>query len=500
MSVILSIDQSTQGTKGLVWKPDGTLLGRADVPHAQLINEQGWVSHDLSEIWKNIKLAAAEALKKAGVSPEEVTVIGLSNQRETACCWDRKTGQPLCHAIVWQCSRAAEITARMEKEGLAAKVKQKTGLPLSPYFSAPKYRWMLEHEPAVEEARKSGNLCFGTVDSYMLFRMTQGQRYQTDYSNASRTGLLNLDTLKWDDELLEAYGLLPENLPQITMSDGDFGATTLEGGFPHPVPIRGVLGDSHAALLAQKCTLPYMAKVTYGTGSSIMMNAGTTRPAVADGVVTSLAWGIDGQINYCVEGNINDTGSVITWLIKKMKLLSSASEAGKIAAELKDNGGVYLVPAFSGLGAPYFDSEARAAIVGMGRGTTPAHFVRAAEECIAYQIHDVVRAIEAASKHALEKLCADGGATHDKFLMQFQADILQMPLCVNKTEELSGAGAAYCAAMAAEIADKTELFSTLSWTQIAPGMVQEKRAAALAGWKRALRGVMAAEPNGKREL
>lgn len=499
MRVILSIDQSTQGTKGLVWAPDGTLLGREDMPHEQLIDAHGWVSHDLDEIWKNVKRVVTGALKKANAAPEMVAVIGISNQRETACCWDRRTGRPLCKAIVWQCARAAQITARMKNDGWAAIARKKTGLPLSPYFSAPKYRWMLEHEPAVAEARRNGTLCCGTVDSYLLFRMTEGHRYQTDYSNASRTGLLNLDTLKWDAELTEAYGLAPENLPLVTMSDGDFGMTTLDGLFSPPVPIRGVLGDSHAALLAQKCTLPYMAKVTYGTGSSIMMNAGTVRPMSADGVVTSLAWGINGRVDYCMEGNINDTGSVITWLTKQIKLLSKASEAGKIAASMKDNGGVYLVPAFSGLGAPYFDDTARAAILGMGRGTTPKHLVRAAEECIAYQIHDAVRAIEHSSGHKLKLICADGGATHDAFLMQFQADILHMPLRVNKTEELSGAGAAYCAALSAGISDEAGLFSALCWTQIMPDMEEEKRVAALEGWKNALRGVVAAEPIRKRE-
>lgn len=493
MPVILSIDQSTQGTKGLVWAPDGTLLGREDVAHEQLIDVHGWVSHDLEEIWKNVKLAAAGALKKAAIAPGEVAVIGISNQRETACCWDRRTGLPLCRAIVWQCARAAQITARMEKDGWSETAKKKTGLPLSPYFSAPKYRWMLEQEPATAAAAKDGALCCGTVDSYLVFRMTHGQVYQTDYSNASRTGLLNLDTLRWDPELMEAYGLTEDNMPKLSMSDGNFGETTLDGLFEKPVPIRGVLGDSHAALLAQKCTLPYMAKVTYGTGSSIMMNAGPRRPAQDGGVVTSLAWGLNGQVDYCLEGNINDTGAVITWLVKEMKLLSKASDAGRIAAALPDNGGVYLVPAFSGLGAPYFDNAARAAISGMGRGTTPAHFVRAAEECIAYQIHDVVRAIEQAAGRPLELLCADGGATRDTFLMQFQADILEMPLRVNQTQELSGAGAAYCAAMAAGLDMSEALFSTLRWTQRTPHMERTRRAAALDGWNRALRGVMAAE-------
>lgn len=490
--MILSIDQSTQGTKGLVWGLDGALLGRADVLHTQIIDSRGWVSHDLEEIWRNVRCAAAQALEKAGAAPGDVRVIGISNQRETACCWDKTTGRPLAKAVVWQCGRAASITEKLAGEGWADTARAKTGLQLSPYFSAPKYRWMVENIPAVKAAQAGGTLCCGTVDSYLLFKMTRGRAYKTDYSNASRTGLLNLDTLCWDADLMRAYGLTIDCLPELCFSDSLFGETTLDGLLPRPVPIHGVLGDSHAALFAHHCVEPYTAKVTYGTGSSIMMNAGTQRPAAAPGVVTSLAWGMNGQITYCVEGNINYTGAVITWLVQDMKLLERPALTGEIAASLPDNGGVYLVPAFSGLGAPYFNNAARAAILGMGRSTTPAHIVRAAEECIAYQISDVVAATRRAAGRPLAVLCADGGPTKDEFLMQFQADMLGLPLAISRVEELSGEGAAYCAAIGGGFAAEAALFAQKSDRRVLPQMADAARQKLLAEWKRMLQTVAGA--------
>lgn len=493
MRVVLSIDQSTQGTKGLVWSLDGELLARADLNHRQIVSREGWVSHDLNEIWENVKKVATLALERAGSVPGDVCVIGISNQRETACCWDRQTGAPLSHAVVWQCGRAQKIAERLRRDGWEQKTRLKTGLMLSPYFSAPKYRWLLENAPEVRCSAEKGRLCFGTVDSYLLFRMTQGAAFATDYSNASRTGLLNLDTLAWDEELLSAYGLKREWLAQVRMSDALFGETTLDGLLPEPIPIHGVLGDSHAALFAHRCVEAYTAKVTYGTGSSIMMNAGTRRPEPGEGIVASLAWGCGGTVVYCLEGNINYTGAVITWLVQDMKLLTTPSQAGPISATLSDNDGVYLVPAFSGLGAPYFDSNARAAIVGMSRGATPAHIVRAAEECIAYQIRDVVCAMEKAAGRNLAMLCADGGPTRDAFLMQFQSDILGMPLHVSSTAELSGAGAAYCAALAGQFTDERRLFGNRCHHTIRPKMSKEVCRKNLKGWHSAVRAASIAE-------
>lgn len=489
MKVLLSIDQSTQGTKGLVWGLDGRLLGRADAPHRQWVNERGWVSHDLDEIWANVRRAAKAALEAAGA--HEVAALGLSNQRETACCWDRSTGRPLCRAIVWQCGRAEEIARRLIDHGLDPRAREITGLPLSPFFSAPKYAWMLENEPAVREAAARGDACFGTIDSFLVWKLTEGRMYRTDASNASRTGLMDLDSLTWSPELLSAYGLRAAWLPEIAMSDGDYGQTTLDGLLKHPAPIRGVLGDSHAALFAHGCFAPYSAKVTYGTGSSVMMNAGAVRPAASGGVVTSLAWAMQGRPVYCLEGNINDTGALITWLIRDMELLQKPSESGPLAASLPDNGGVYLVPAFSGLGAPHFCSGARAAIVGMDRFTRRAHIVRAAEEAIAYQIADVVREMEKAAGHALSRLCADGGPTRDDFLMRFQAGLLDRPLEISGIEELSGAGAAYCAGIAGGFTDWQSLSSSRAVRTATGDMTAQQRERSMAGWRKAVQWVIA---------
>lgn len=490
MKAILSIDQSTQATKALVWNLEGRLLARADVPHAQIISHDGWVSHNLNEIWSNVRKAALNALNRAGIEAADIAVIGLSNQRETACCWDKKTGEPICGAIVWQCNRAANITLKLEKKGLTQRAREITGLPLSPFFSAPKFAWMLQNDPAVQHAAAEHNICFGTVDSFLTWKMTNGEHFVTDCSNASRTGLMDLETLQWSEEMLEAYGLKAEMLPKIIMSDARSGATTLDGVFPSPIDIHARLGDSHAALFAHGCTAPYTAKVTYGTGSSVMMNAGEKRPKASNEVVTSIAWGINGKPVYCLEGNINYTGALITWLIEDMELLEKPSDSGKIASSIPDNGGVYLIPAFSGLGAPYFESGARAAIVGMDRSAGKTHIIRAAEEAICYQIADVVQAIERTAGCPPLALYADGGPTRDEFLMTFQAGMLDRRLTISETEELSGAGAAYCAGVAAGVTDMETIAQNRSVRIVDPIMTPEERAGNIQGWKKALETVI----------
>ena len=362
MALFLSIDQSTSVTKGLVWDSEGRLLARADVPHRQLTNDLGWVGHDPMEILRNTLRAAALAVEKAEVRPEEIRAVGISNQRETAVCWDASTGEPVCEAVVWQCGRASEQCARLEAQGLADSVKAKTGLPLSPYFSAAKFAWMLENEPKAQQALARGTLRCGTVDAWLLWNLTG--TFATEYSNASRTQLLNLDTLDWDAELAAAFGLTAECLPQIRMSDSFFGETTMGGLFPKPVPVHGVLGDSHAALYGNKCMRPGEAKVTYGTGSSLMMNAGPQRPKAREGVVTSLAWGVQHEVDYVLEGNVNYIGAVIQWLTQDVELLERASDAGRIAASVPSTNGVYLVPAFSGLGAPLLQRQGAGGVCG----------------------------------------------------------------------------------------------------------------------------------------
>ena len=486
--MILSIDQSTSATKGLVWSLDGELKGRADVPHRQITNTQGWVEHDPMEILANTYKAAKQAIAAANAEPRDIKVIGISNQRETAVCWDKSTGAPLYNAIVWQCARAADITHTVRLAGLEPDIRRLTGLTLSPYFSAAKFGWMAKHVPAVSAAMKQGNLCCGTMDSWLVFKLTG--EFKTDYSNASRTQLLNLHTLEWDEGLAKAFGLTTSCLPEICMSDSFYGVTNLNGLLPNLVPIHGVLGDSHGALFGNRCFEPFTAKATFGTGSSIMMNAGTDLPNPADGVVASLAWGIDGKVEYVLEGNINYTGAVINWLVEDIGLLDNAKNSGVIAQTVADTGGVYLIPAFTGLGAPHFCSDARAAWLGMNRATRKTHLIRAAEECIAYQIRDVVEVINQSAGKPISLLRADGGPTRDHFLMKFTADILDIPIEISQTEELSGMGAAYCAAIGAGLTCRDSIFANQSNRKIEPTMDALVRQSLYEGWKKAINTII----------
>lgn len=489
MKGILSIDQSTSGTKGLIFDTSGQLLARADLPHRQITNALGWVEHDPQEIYANTLAVARMALERSGLKGEEIGAVGLSNQRETAVAWNAATGRPVCNAIVWQCARAADVTEELAGRELADLVEEKTGLSLSPFYSAAKFGWMVRHVPQAREALASGQLRCGTMDSWLVYRLTDGREHRTDYSNASRTQLLNLDTLAWDPELVEAFGLSMDCLPRVCFSDSCFGETTFEGLLPHPVPIHGVLGDSHGALFGHGGAVPGTAKITYGTGSSIMVNAGPVRPRRVAGIATSLAWGMNGFVDYVLEGNINDTGAVIKWLVDDVELLSGSREAGEVASQVENTNGVYLVPAFSGLGAPYFRNDVRAALVGMNRSTKRAHIVRAAEECIAYQIADVVEAMRSGSQIPLQVFHVDGGPTRDRFLMQFQADLLGLPLDISSTEELSGAGAAYCAALGSGLTAPEAIFSRTRHTRIEPHMPPEQRETLHRGWKLAVESV-----------
>ena len=439
MKYILAIDQSTSGTKALLFDEDARLIGRSDLPHKQKISENGWVAHDPMKIWENTKGVARAIIEKNGINQDEVIGIGISNQRETALVWDRDTGLPVYDAIVWQCARGAKIC-----EGLsdyAEMVREHTGLRLSPYFSAAKIAWVLQNAGDLS----GRHLCCGTIDSWLVFKMTHGKEFRCDYSNASRTQLFNIRTLSWDSEICSIFGIDPETLPTVTDSDGLYGYTDLDGYFSKEIPIHGVLGDSHGALFGQGCLTPGMIKATFGTGSSVMMNIGE-KPIFSDaGIVTSLAWSMGGKVNYVLEGNINYTGSVIKWLVDDVKLLGASRESGEFAAKANPEDTTYLVPAFSGLGAPYWDSEAKAAIVGMTRSTGKAEIVKAAEECIAYQITDLVLLMQQESGLPITEIRVDGGPTKDKYLMQFQSDMLSIPVAVPKNEELSGIGAAYAA-------------------------------------------------------
>lgn len=482
---IISIDQSTQGTKALLFNKEGELCIRTDLPHRQIVNEQGWVSHDGEEIYQNTIQVIKNVLELAKVSPDDVSGIGISNQRETAIMWDRETGKPVDHAIVWQCARAAKICERKEIEDMTEQVRLKTGLKLSPYFTAAKICWLLENAEGVAERAREHKICHGTMDSYLVYRLTKGEVYATDYSNASRTQLFNIFSLSWDQEICDAFGIDVKNLPEVRDSNACFGYTDCEGVFSEPIPIHAVMGDSHAALFGQNCRSDGMTKVTYGTGSSIMMNIGYTPILSSNGLVTSLAWGINGRPEYVLEGNLNYTGAVISWLKDNVKLIESASETEVLANEANKEDGLYLIPAFTGLGAPYWDSNARAAIVGMDRTTGKAELVRAALESIAYQIADIVKAMERDSQKKIGVLRVDGGPTRNKYLMQFQSDIARSEVAISRIEELSGTGAAFMAGMALGLWGE-EIFDTIKWDQVSPAMDKEASARKYNGYKDAV--------------
>lgn len=481
---ILAIDQSTQGTKGVVFNGAGTLLARADRPHAQKVDANGWVEHDPLEILGNTLAVARAALEKAGADKADLAAVGLSNQRETVLAWDKATGKPLYNAIVWQCGRAKDLCTRLaDAKDL---VRQRTGLPLSPYFSAPKLAWMLENVPAVRAAADAGTLCCGTVDSWLLWNLTRERVHRTDYSNASRTGLFNIHTLHWDGELCALYGVPASSLPRVCMSDEAFGTTDLGGFLRRPVPVCGVLGDSHAALLGQGCFVPGAVKATYGTGSSVMMQTGPACTESSGGLVTSLAWGLNGRVEYVLEGNLNYTGAVITWLKRDVGLLDSDADSERLALLANPGDRTYFVPAFTGLGAPYWDSEATGLLTGVTRTTGKAEIVRACLDCIAYQITDLLECMRRDAALPLTELRVDGGPTANRYLMQRQSDLADLPLAVPAMQELSALGAARAAAQGAGLCACQD-FGRPPYARYRPRMAEQERRDLYAGWQDAVR-------------
>ena len=486
---VLGIDQSTQGTKALLFDEEGTLICRTDLPHKQYINEKGWVEHDPEEIYANTLAVVKNLVEKAGINKNDLAVLGISNQRETAMAWNRTTGKPVYNAVVWQCARGAQICEEIEKAGDADMIRSHTGLQLSPYFSAAKIAWVLKNVGGVQELADKGELCCGTIDSWLVYKLTGGKEFRTDYSNASRTQMFNISELKWDKQVCGLFGIPMSALPEVTDSDGDYGITDFDGYLDHEIPIRGVLGDSHGALFGQGCVETGMIKSTYGTGSSIMMNIGD-KPVFSNRVVTSLAWKLGGEVNYVLEGNINYTGAVITWLKDDLELISSPSETEQLAKESNPADKSYLVPAFTGLGAPYWDSEATGILTGMTRTTKRKEIVRAALDCIAYQITDVIKAMSTESGIDISELRVDGGPTKNKYLMQFQSDIAHVTVQVPSSEELSGIGAAYAAGIAAGIYNKKEVLNKMTRIRFTPQMQPEERAQKYAGWKNAVEQVL----------
>lgn len=485
MSYILSIDQSTQGTKALLFDEEGSLICRRDVAHRQIISEQGWVSHDPEEIYHNTIEAARRVIAASGIDAGEIAAMGISNQRETSVCWERSTGKPAANAIVWQCGRAKEICRRVIDAGWSEKVRHSTGIPISPFFPASKFAWLMENTPGAKEKVERHELCFGTVDTWLVYCLTGRRSYKTDYSNASRTQLFNIHTLSWDKEICAAFCLNAADLAEVTDSDACFGYTDLGGVLPKPIPICAVLGDSHAALFGQGCLEPGMAKATYGTGSSIMMNIGTQPMESGNGLVTSLAWKVRGKLKYVMEGNLNYTGAVISWLEKDLGLVASAAETQALAESANKDDTTYLVPAFTGLGAPYWDNDAKALICGITRRTGKAELVKAGLDCIAYQITDIVRAMEQDTGCKLSQLRVDGDPTRNGYLMQLQSDLLDADVLVPLAEELSGIGAAYLAGLTQDVYNNT-IFSAMAYGEYKPNMEQAERSRKYSGWKAAV--------------
>ena len=486
---IISIDQSTQGTKALLFDSAGNLIRRVDQAHRQIIDEKGWVSHDPMEIYQNIIAVTARLLEETQIDRDKVAGVGISNQRETSLAWNRITGEPVGLAVVWQCARAADLCDQVAAAGHGEKIRRKTGMNLSPYFPASKIAWILRNVEGARELSDAGKLCHGTIDSWVIYKLTGKASYKTDFSNASRTQLFNIFDLKWDEEICDIFGIDPNNLPEVCDSNSNFGETDFDGLLPNPVPIHGVLGDSHGALFGQGCLQPGMMKSTYGTGSSIMMNIGENPVLSTHGVVTSLAWSMDGKVNYVLEGNLNYTGAVITWLKDDLKMIDSPQETQALAEQAAPDDPLYLVPAFSGLGAPYWDSRATAMLTGMTRTTGRAEIVRAGLECIAYQIQDVIEAMSEDSGVEVHELRVDGGPTRNAYLMQFQSDIAGIDVQVPDSDELSGMGPAYAAGLALGIWNET-IFEKLGRTKYTPNMQEKLRNKKYEGWKRAVRKVL----------
>jgi glycerol kinase len=483
--VILAIDQGTTGTTCLVFSEQAELVGRAYREFEQHFPRPGWVEHDIDEIWSVTQAVAGEALKDAGVRPGELAAVGITNQRETVCVWDPESGAPLHRAIVWQDRRTAARCAELRAQGLEALVRDRTGLVLDPYFSATKIEWLLQNVDGLDERARHGRAVFGTVDAWLTFKLT-GQPV-TDPSNASRTMLFDIAQGRWDPELLELFGVPEQALPRVLTSSGELGTTRAEALHGHAVPVAGMAGDQQAALFGQACVDPGLGKNTYGTGSFVLQNAGYTVPRPAPGLLATVAWGIGPRLSYALEAAIFITGAAVQWLRDGLGMIDTAAETEQLASSLTGNDGVYFVPALTGLGSPHWDPYARGTIVGLTRGSTKAHLARAALEAIAYQTVDAIRAMEEASGKPLSELRADGGATANGWLMQFQADVLGVPVVIPEIAETTALGAAYLAGIGTGLWTIDHVSN--SWRERAryePEMGEDQRQALLGEWRRAL--------------
>jgi glycerol kinase len=446
---ILALDQGTTSSRAMLFSREGAVKAMAQKSFRQLFPSPGWVEHDPSEIWATQAAVAAEAMARAGINSAQIAAIGITNQRETTIVWERKTGKPLMNAIVWQDRRTTQMCQKMKEEGLEPLIQQKTGLLLDPYFSASKIRWILEHIPGALTRAKQGELAFGTVDSWLMWKLTSGSRHVTDVTNASRTMLFNIHTEEWDQELLDIWGIPKEMLPRVCSSSEVY-ATTSHTFAATPIPIAGIAGDQQAALFGQACFKKGMVKTTYGTGCFMLMNTGSKPVLSKNKLLTTIAYKIHGNTSYALEGSVFIGGAAIQWLRDGLKLIHQSAEVEALAASTSDNGGVYFVPAFTGLGAPYWDPYARGVILGLTRGSTSAHIARAALEGIAFQVTDVLHAMESDAMIRIEEMRVDGGAVANNLLMQFQTDLLGVPIIRPRVSESTALGAAFLAGLAVQ--------------------------------------------------
>ncbi len=448
MSLILALDQGTTSSRAILFDRDGNIRAVAQKEFEQLFPQAGWVEHDPNEIWSSQIAVVTEALSRADIRPQEVAVIGITNQRETTIVWDRETGEPVFNAIVWQDRRTSAICDKLKSDGAEDLIRRKTGLVIDAYFSGSKVAWILDNVPGARKRAEAGKLAFGTVDSWLLWKLTSQRVHATDASNASRTMLYNIHTGEWDDELLSLLRIPPSMLPEVRDSSEIYGEVSSPLG-PVGVPVGGIAGDQQAALFGQTCFAPGMAKNTYGTGCFMLQNMGDQSVESRHKLLTTVAWRLHGRTTYALEGSVFIGGAVVQWLRDGLGLIRSAPDIEPLAASTPDNGGIYLVPAFAGLGAPHWDQYARGAMFGLTRGATAAHIARAALESIAYQVADVLDAMQADSHIRLSELRVDGGASSNALLMQFQADILGVPVVRCGVAETTALGAAYLAGLAA---------------------------------------------------
>ncbi|MBO2516688.1 MAG: glycerol kinase [Clostridiales bacterium] len=484
---VMALDAGTTSNRCILFNKAGQICSVAQKEFAQHFPKPGWVEHDAMEIWLTQYSVAAEAMNRAGAEAKDIAAIGITNQRETTIVWDRITGEPVFHAIVWQDRRTADYCDTLVQKGLTESFRQKTGLVIDPYFSATKIRWILQNVPGAREKAEEGRLLFGTVETWLIWKLTNGRVHVTDYSNASRTMLFNIVDLKWDEDILRELDIPASMLPEVKPSSCVFGETEFDL-FGGKIRIAGAAGDQQAALFGQTCFKPGEAKNTYGTGCFLLMNTGEKPIFSKNGLVTTIAWGLDGRVNYALEGSVFVAGSAIQWLRDQVKLLDSAADSEYFAKKVPDTNGCYVVPAFTGLGAPYWDPYARGAIVGLSRGVNRYHIIRATLESLAYQTYDVLKAMEADSGISLSALKVDGGASANNLLMQIQSDIIGVPVRRPVCVETTAMGAAYLAGLAVGYWEsKEDVLKNWEVDRVfAPGIGQEERMKKLRRWWRAV--------------